>query len=312
MQPDMSLSEQLEALTNQVLQGESQAALKTSMTALMKSEMDADDLVSIFKVLPRSLTFPHIDRFLDAESNFTAAEVSTLLINDDFVGCEPLDTPAFAKVASTVVNRLTGESHAASAPAVYRWRLDICSKSAEGIDVDQHAQAAIVYALNSPSMYQFEPLADVVSSSSFKATTPKTKQLIEFLVSVMLEGTGATGVKAFEAKAGKQFLPEVGVTDALRKARITSLCTALLDKKSISFADVNKTLLLDNVEDVESYVIDAALAGIIDVKVNRNDRVVDVKSVTPLKFDAAAWKQLREQIVRAQKFADGMAQDYRI
>lgn len=308
----MSLSEQLEQVTTLVLQGAPQKELTKAMTSLMKNELDADDLVAIFKVLPRTLTFPHIDRFLAAESNFSTAEVSTLLINGDFAGCEPLDTPAFAKVVSTVVDRLGSESHAAAAPAVYRWRLTICRQSAPGIDVDHHARAAIVYALNSPSMFAFEPLADIVSAASFKATAPETKLLIDFLVTVMLSGGGAAAFKAFEAKAGKTFLPDNGVKDGLRKARLTSLCASLQGSKVMTFAEVNKSLQLDAEAEVESYIIDAALAGIIDVKVNRNDHTVDVNSVTPLKFDAAAWKLLREQIVAAQDFADGLAGEYGI
>jgi hypothetical protein len=295
-------------ITTSWASGATAAELAPKVTALLKSLGD-EALLEVFKVLPRQLTMPHIALFRAAEEKRSSNEVATLLVSTNFENCGPVE--GLAETISYAVSRVPDDALAPNAPSVFQWRQRLCAMAPKSatIDLDKHAQAAMVYALNAPAVLGFEDLYDAVAAVKF--TRKETQLLAEFIDTVLLAGTGASGVATFESKAGKDFFSGLGVKDAaLRKARLLSLCAILADQSSVTMDSVAKSLQLPSAEEAENHVVDAALANVIDVEVDRSSGVVSVKSVLPLRFDAKATEQLLKTIDENLAFVDVLIKDY--
>lgn len=306
------LTATLEGITLAIVQGQPQAELQKSVDALLTGNLEADDLVTVFKVLPRELTTKHVAKFLAAEGQLGGTEVSSLLVSSNFAGCGDVTSAAVVKIVSTAVNRVPADPTNSIAQDAYRWHVEVCKHGAgvKDVDVDSHARAALVYALNAPTFLSFEPLHDIVGASTFKTTTKETALLIEFVGAVLLDGKGAAGCLAFEGKAGKGFFEGVGVQGAMRKARLLSLCKLFDGKQTVPIAEVGKALQIDSDDEVEAYVIDASLANVVDVKLDRSKGVVEVGSVVPLRFDKQAFQQLKGHIEKYIAVIDGLKEQY--
>jgi hypothetical protein len=250
-------------ITTSWASGATATELAPKVTALLKSLSD-EALLEVFKVLPRQLTMPHIAAFRAAEEKRSSNEVATLLVSTNFENCGPVE--GLAETISYAVSRVPDDALAPNAPSVFQWRQRLCAMAPKSatIDLDKHAQAAMVYALNAPAVLGFEDLYDAVAAVKF--TRKETQLLAEFIDTVLLAGTGASGVA--------------------------------------------KSLQLPSAEEAENHVVDAALANIIDVEVDRSSGVVSVKSVLPLRFDAKATEQLLKTIDENLAFVDVLIKDY--
>ena len=293
----------VETLSQGILEGSPEAELQPLVDEIFSTALDQEDIISLYKHLPRSLTNSHIEAVIEAERKQQSTEVSNLLLLTDFEGLEPLrdaKSPAlFLKVVNHVVHTL-GDL---KSPAVQQWRLYLLNKKAvPGVDLEGHAVGAMVAALATPSQFIFEPIVDSVSNVTLK--NDDSKKLLALLKDVMIEASGAQGLKKWEA-TGKDLLQRHSIAEIVkRKATLLSLCRILKAGSTVSFDALRDGLGLANDEEVESAVVDAVLAQIIDAGVSKDRREVVVHSVEPLKFDKDAWKALSAQLANWAKLTE--------
>jgi hypothetical protein len=285
--------------------GASASDLKPQVKKFLAT-LDDEALVEVFKVLPRQLTMSHFESFRKAEQSRKSNDVSTLLVVTDFENCG--DIEQLGEIISYAVANVTDDVLAPHAEAVFGWRLRLLKMAPKGITLDGPAKGALTFAINSPSFLIFEELHDAVAS--LKLADKTALALADFVDTVLLAGAGTAGYDAFVAKRGKTFFEEIGVTQALRKAQLLSLCRVLSGKQTMTLAEVAKGLGVGSAEEAEGLVVDAALANIIDVEVDRSQSVVSIKSVTPLRYDAAAMKELLAAIDNNIKFVDTISAAY--
>uniref|UniRef100_A0A7S1Q5G2 PCI domain-containing protein n=1 Tax=Neobodo designis TaxID=312471 RepID=A0A7S1Q5G2_NEODS len=284
--------------------GASAADLKPNVKKFLGT-LDDEALVEVFKVLPRQLSMPHFDVFRKAEQARKTNEVSSLLLATDFENCGPVDT--LGDIVAYAVANVSDDVLAPHAQAVFGWRLRLLKLAPKGISLDAPAKGALIYAINAPSFLNFEELHDAVKSA--KVADKDALALAEFVDTVLLAGAGTAGHAAFVAKR-KGFFEGLGVTQALRKAQLLSLCAVMAGKQSMTLDELAKSLGVGSSEEAENLVVDAALANIIDVEVDRSQGNVSIKSVMPLRYDAPAMKQLLAAIDSNIKFVDGLTAAY--
>lgn len=285
------------AISESLLAGAPDATLRPLIDELFSGLTDKEDLLAIFKLFPRRLTYNQIKAMAAAETALKSQDISQLLIASDFDEYEELRSSKpelFDFLVDHVVTTI-GSGDALTLPKVQNWRTYLL-KAKSKVDLEKHAVALMTAALISPSQYIFEPIVDVVSNLTL--ATPKAKSLFTLLKDVMIEATGLEGLAKFE-KANAGAVEELGsATIIKRKAQLLSLCKLLAGKREATFDDLKKALSVSTDEEVESAVIDATLAGIIDAAVSKEDRRVTVHSVESLKFDKEAWKALEGQLDR--------------
>ena len=309
----MSLKADIEAVAQNVLKGAPTKLLVPQVGSIVKAKgADPEDIVGLFKLLPRALSFPHIDDFFAAEAKVGSTDISSSLVESGFADCIADDADAATKakllsVIATACGRIGADSPLAH--DVFRWRLRLCAEAPKQADLDAHARAAIVYALNSNTIFLFEPIADAVAKVA--AASKETKALVEFVSTVMLEGSGMKGLNAFLGKAGKTFFADVGVHGIERKVRIVALCPLLSGKTTVTLGEVKTALELATEEDAEGIVIDAAVAKVVDCRVNHSTSTVEVRAVASLQFKEAAWKELLGRIESTEKFVSALLAEYK-
>lgn len=308
----MSIKTGVESLSNLIIQGVPRKLLVTKTSEILStSGIDAEELINLFKVLPRDLTFPHINVFFDAEESLGTTDVSQLLVESDFVRCGNDEVPP-VKLVVTALDRLPEGLHNEK---VFKWRLAVCSAGgttavAKEVDVDTQVYKLVTSALNDPSFFLFEPVLDAVNSASSSLSRSDTKHLVELIRDVMVPGTGIQGLKTFLSKAGQNFLTSKNIHNVERKARIISLCPFLSGKKIVTLEEIRVALDLHSIDEAENYVVDAAIAKIIDCRVNHTESTVEVHSVASLQFTDVAWKKLAEQVDNTTKVVDAMLKEY--
>ena len=292
-------------ITSSWASGASAADLKPQVAALLKT-LDAEALVEVFKVLPRPLAMPHFAAFRKAEEATKSADVSTLLVSTGFENCGPVE--GLGETIAYAVGCVPDDVLAPHAAAVFQWRVRLCEMRPKGIDLNAPAHAAMVYALNAPAYLTFEQIFDSVDGIAL-ASEP-AKRLRSYIETVLLGGAGTAGHQDFVKAAPKDTFAGVQVDTLLRKAQMLSLCRLLSGKSQMSMKDVQAGLQVDSAETAEGLVVDATLANIIDVDLDRSAGVVAIKSVMPLRFDTAAMKALVAAIDDNIKFVDRLILDY--
>ena len=312
----MSSIKQLEAITQGVVQGASTADLLPQAKALF-GQLPSEGLIAVFNILPRSLTYPSIDSFFAAEqkqsgspSSVSAAaagaapspaEVSSALVASAFAGCEPRSDAKFWNTVSTAVTRT--ENDARLTAELHKWRLALCE--AKHKDAEVHATKAATYVLSAQGYVNVEPLADAVKDVKF-TTQPDGKVLVE-LINAMLDGRGLAALPT-----ALPTLTKLNILDsATRKVRLVALSSYCMDKRQVSFDELKAHLGTKEDDLVENLAVDAAVAGIMDAKVNKSDRTVVVRCVVPLRFGKDAWVQVRTQAVELNTFLLGLSKQYR-
>lgn len=301
-------SDLLLEITSAWATGKSAKALEPQVKKLLES-LDNEALVEVFKVLPRPLSMPHFQAFRKAEEALKddANAVATLLVSTNFEDCGPVES--IPEIISYAVARVDDDVMDPHAEAVFEWRKRLCvlAPKSAAVDLDAHARNAMIYAINAPNFLFFEDVHDAVSG--VKLTSKESQLLLQFIDTVLLTGSGSAGYEAFLAKAGKDFFAGLKVQGALRKTQLLSLCTLLAGKKDVAMSEVAKGLGV-GAEDAERLVVDAALANVIDVEVDRSNGIVRVKSVMPLRFDAKALKHLLDVLDENIALTEKLRQSY--
>ena len=302
----------LELISSELVAGKPSSEVQPLFDELMSLQLPPDDIVALFKVMPRSITNKHIERVIAAERECRQHEVSQQLLTTKFIGVEGcVDAAVFARVVQHVVDTLAND--AVYAADVFVHRLLLVSKSSKiaGIRAEDHLVAAIVYAINDPGYFFFEQLLDGMGTS-FQPTRPATKELLSFVKTVLVEGKGVSALDAFLQKSGKDFFDRIGATGVRRKTQLVSLCVILKGAQTVSYSQLKGPLGAASEEEVEQAVVDAALANIIDVRVDKKDKVVVVRSTCPLSFGSEGWKQLDAQLKKWKTMADELAAAYQV
>lgn len=278
---------------------------------LLKQEgISAEDTVILFKALPRAAAVKHIDTFLAAEEELGSTEVSSLLVSSDFASCGSPTSPEFIRLCQAVLSRLPSDYHTPYADKAHEWRSHVIRNAPK--DVDVLVEKSLVYALNCPTVLLFEPLIDEIEGAKAKPTSSSSKLLASYVKETMVDGGGVETHNAFLKKHGADVFQKLSVDAPLHKARVISLCKAAAKTQKLSFDDVQKVMQVSTDGEVEAAIGEATLARLIDVRVNKSQRLIDVQAVVPLRFDKEAWQSLRAHVAKAIEFTNGLASNYGI
>jgi len=291
----------VEQLSQQIFEGRSNAEVQPLVDEVFESLSDNDSLVALYKHLPRPLTGKYIEKVLKADAN---AEVAQLLLTSDFEGLDEFQyakRPSFfLKLVDQVLQKVTAKG--AQNTQAQKWRLYLLESKSTEVDLESHAVAAMKSAVQDPKTFVFEPLVDATEGIALKAQNAKL--YVALLKDVLVAGSGSAGLEKFQKSAGS-FLNDEGIaSETERKSRLLSFCSFLKADTVVSFDDIKKNLGLDSDAAVESAVVDASLARIIDAAVNKEERSVQVHYVEHLKFDTEAWKQLAGQLAKWKSLTD--------
>lgn len=267
---------------------------------LEQPKLTDNDKISLFHVLPRHLAADRIMTFLEAESKQGVKSISESLISTSFSHVKPTDR---VRVLSHVALTLATESNYAE--AVYAANLEIVASASKEVDTEKHALAAIVFAINSPSVVMFEDLLDVLTNKALIIKDKVVLQLITLVQDVLVGGSGVSGYQAFLKSTGDdKFFEKLGATGIVRKSRLISISSVLSGKTRVTFAEAAAAIQAANDDEVENAVMDASLAGVVSVRVDHSKKEILVFNVAPLRFDEAAWKSLSAKIATWTAFVD--------
>lgn len=293
-------AKQLTDISFALVRGEAPETLLSQCQAL-NGQLDAEGLLAAFKVLPRSLTYPSIDKFFSAELQVKSFEVSAALVTSQFVGCEPATNDKYFSTVATAVSRAAADTSLSA--TLYKWRVAVCSRRPAVADVETHAVAAISYALATPQCVTVESLAD--ATKDLKFATAEGKALSALLVAI-LDGNGIAALPA-----ALPTLQQLNIAPAAsRKVRLLDLSAYCMNRREASYDELKARLQVADDEEIETLVVDAATAGILDAKVNKNDKKISIHAVVPLRFTKDAWVNVRGQAASMAAFVDQLLAAY--
>lgn len=161
------------------------------------------------------------------------------------------------------------------------------------------AYAAVVSALNSSTVYQFDTL---LSLNTVKALQSDAKYDGAYaLLSIFTTQT----VEAFTKFAAekKDFVAKAGLNadELLRKIRTLTLCTLGVEKDRWSFATLKQKLQLSDNNAVEASVLDAVISQCVEAKIDEACEEVIILRTTRRAFDSSGWKALAGQLAEWKK-----------
>lgn len=271
-------------------------------------------------VLKTSLTFGRATKQWDA----LAAIFDTLedRLNQHFV--KKTSAPQRREILQ-LASEVAREGKTENAIAVHLKYL----KSFDGEDIAtvpasalEHAKAVVADALLGGSVFQFDHL---VSSNVVKAlaNSSSTKPLFDLLH--IFAGQNFDAFSKF-VSANKSVVESIGTgaEDALsRKIRLLTVVSvassALANSSAVIGADgvavstavsapysAFATALQVSEDDVESWVIDAVTAEILEAKLDQLHNVVQVSYAMQRTFDVSNWKQLGEKLATWKENVRGM------
>jgi translation initiation factor 3 subunit M len=152
------------------------------------------------------------------------------------------------------------------------------------------AQAA-VEAIRLPQVVQLDGLLTLPSIQQLSSSQPQLFALLK----IFAEDTLAAYNHFHESHPG--FLESVGLTheECLRKQRVLALAGLASGREELTYAQVAQELGVDEGE-VESWVIEAVGAGVMDARLDQTRQVVLINHVTLRTFTAEHWQQMSSRL----------------
>jgi translation initiation factor 3 subunit M len=179
-------------------------------------------------------------------------------------------------------------------PEAQKWTIKYLTNIKGSADeVASEAANAVLEAIRTPDLYQFDGLLDVVAIKQLEkdAKHARLHQLLSIYVSESLDS-----FKAFTTtNAG--YLQQLGLDEGqcTHKMKLLSLATLAAANPEISYASIAKALQIKENE-VEGWVISAISEGVIEAKMDQLKSTVRVTRSLQRIFTRAQWKQLSENL----------------
>jgi hypothetical protein len=305
------------------------------------SGLKPDELLPLFEIIPREAVSAEvfqslIPKFFEAEKQLGRIDASKSLVVSGFRGCNPASGKSFVQIASTALSRVAIKEGISTANEdlfadVLSWSLRVLSQAAAENLAEETAGRAntiIVMTLKKSSFFYFAPIVDALRA--VKKHLPATTAAVVdgLLEDVLVQANGAQAFDAFlkksQADLAKIFASvevELDVAALQRKVRMVALTKILRDLQqksngaAVKISDVATGLGVTTgdavaTETAENTVIDAATAGLVAVQIDRASGTIRVMDTAVLRFDAAAWKDLKKKVDGIIQITDGLAKTY--
>jgi len=175
-----------------------------------------------------------------------------------------------------------------------RWTIKYLTNIKGSADeVSNEAANAILEAIKTPDLYQFDGLLDVSAIKQLEkdAKHARLHQLLSIFASESLDS-----FRAFtNSNAG--YLQQLGLdeTQCTHKMKLLSLATLAAANSEISYASIAKALQI-NENEVEGWVISSISEGVLEAKMDQLKGTVRVTRSLQRIFTRAQWKQLSENL----------------
>lgn len=175
-----------------------------------------------------------------------------------------------------------------------RWTIKYLTNIKGSADeVSNEAANAVLEAIKTPDLYQFDGLLDVAAIKQLEKDVKHARlhKLLSIFVSESLDS-----FKAFTtANAG--YLQQLGLDEAqcTHKMKLLSLATLAAANPEIPYSSIAKALQIKENE-VEGWVISAISEGVIEAKMDQLKGTVRVTRSLQRIFTRAQWKQLSENL----------------
>jgi len=157
-----------------------------------------------------------------------------------------------------------------------------------------HAHAAVVSALASSSIMQFDSLLGL--SAVKQLADDKKYGATHHLLRIFTYDTVDSFIKF--TNDNKIYIESLGLDyeELLRKIRTLTICSLALDKDRLSYNLLKETLQCADSSAVESCIIDAVTSGCVEAKIDQgNEEVVIIRSMRRV-FDSNSWALLATQL----------------
>lgn len=155
----------------------------------------------------------------------------------------------------------------------------------------EHVREAAVEAIRLPDVVQIDHLLHL----------PAVKRLeqADSLLYALLKLFAQDSLDAFHKfhKENPNFVESAGLNyeDCLKKMRLLSLATLGSEQSEVAYSLVSETLSIDEA-DVESWIIQAISASILDAKMDQLRRVVIINGASQRVFTRKQWEQLAQRL----------------
>eukprot|EP00002_Diphylleia_rotans_P033108 TRINITY_DN7008_c0_g1_i1.p1 TRINITY_DN7008_c0_g1~~TRINITY_DN7008_c0_g1_i1.p1 ORF type:complete len:389 (+),score=103.78 TRINITY_DN7008_c0_g1_i1:102-1268(+) len=158
------------------------------------------------------------------------------------------------------------------------------------LNVKEDATQLLRHAISTPSIFQMENLLDL------KAVQQLQKEKIYELFSIFVNES--IDVYNKFASTNADWIASQGLnTQAMEdKMRLLSLATLSSEKSDFTFDTVAKSLQID-ISKVETWVIRAIAAKLIEAQIDQQSQTIIISSTTQRVFTQKQWEQLRSRLV---------------
>eukprot|EP00005_Dracoamoeba_jomungandri_P005465 CAMPEP_0174260346 /NCGR_PEP_ID=MMETSP0439-20130205/9653_1 /TAXON_ID=0 /ORGANISM="Stereomyxa ramosa, Strain Chinc5" /LENGTH=385 /DNA_ID=CAMNT_0015344569 /DNA_START=93 /DNA_END=1250 /DNA_ORIENTATION=- len=165
-------------------------------------------------------------------------------------------------------------------------------KEGEEKSIQEYITAVVVEAVQIPEIVEdFDVLLSIPVLSNLDTTNPELHSLLKLFATENLEA-----LQKFMAEY-PDFLESKGLVSeqCIQKIRLLSLASLASESSEIPYSLVATTLDIDPSE-VETWIVKAISANILDAKLEQTREVVAVHSATPRVFTMNEWKHLAQSL----------------
>eukprot|EP01103_Thecamoeba_quadrilineata_P005987 TRINITY_DN15728_c0_g1_i1.p1 TRINITY_DN15728_c0_g1~~TRINITY_DN15728_c0_g1_i1.p1 ORF type:complete len:398 (+),score=70.68 TRINITY_DN15728_c0_g1_i1:40-1233(+) len=229
------------------------------------------------------------------DSTNTEIVIPTFKNVDDWVKTWAANTEQTRKLYKVIYNILqVSNKNLPSFNALIKYLRTIESSETEALtSAKELAVRATSQAIKLPEVNQFDELLEIPAIKQLETDSVHAKlyELLKLFASEKLES-----FTNFH-KNNPDYLESVGIShdESLKKIRLLSLATLAVEHQELSYSLIAETLKIEE-DDVESWVVLAISAKLIDAKMNQLRRVVVVSQSTQRVFSMSQWSQLKTQV----------------
>jgi len=165
-----------------------------------------------------------------------------------------------------------------------------------------HAYNAVVAALNSNTVYQFDSLLALTAVKALEGKSGEARYDMAYSLLKIFTFDSVAAFTAFSQK-NKDFLTQAGLSgdELLRKIRTLTLCSLGLEKERLTFEMLKQKLQVADSNAVEVSVLDAVISQCVEAKIDEANEEVVILRTTRRSFDSSGWKQLGTQLAEWKK-----------
>jgi len=180
----------------------------------------------------------------------------------------------------------------------HKWTIMYLSTSSGEAEVTTDSVKAVLDAIKTPDLYQFDGLLHVNSIKQLE-NDPKYSKVYRLLA--LFVGESLDAFKSFTA-ANPGYLKELGLNEEqlAEKMKLLSLASLASSSRELTYAEIAKALQIPE-DQVEPQVIKAISEGLIEAKMDQLKNTVRVTRSLQRVFTRAEWKYLSENLTAWKK-----------